>query len=396
MRVPTFQTSRTQLGTITARQAEQARLQSQIASGLRVQKPGDDPAAAAQAELARSRLAHLAQDQRATQLATSVLSTADGALSQGVDLLQSAREAIVAAGDGAYNAVDRQALALTLRNTRAQLLQVANSSDGAGGWVFGGQGSQAAPFSGDAAPAYGPAAGHQGIGEQGSYDATVDGRAVFLAIPQGNGVFTTASATGNTGGGWIDSGSVTDATQLTGHTYSLTMGGTSTAPTYTVTDTVTGTALASNQPFTAGAPIEIDGQRVKLSGTPAPGDTFTLGPAGSQSVFATLDQAIALLEGSPTAAGYNEGMERAHSSLDRALDGMTLSRTRVGEAMRGVQAHADGNDQEKIGVTTRRSGLQDLDLAQAISDLQSSQASSQAALQLYATSSRKSLFDFLG
>jgi len=396
MRVPSFQTNRVQLDAIATRQAEQAKLQSRIASGLRVQSPGDDPAAAAQAELARSRLAHLQQDQRATQLSTSLLGTADGALSHGIDLLQSAREAIVAAGDGAYNAVDRQALAQTLRATRDQLLLVANSSDGAGGYVFAAQGSTAAPFSGTGTPAFGPAAGEQRIGEQAGYAASVDGRAVFLDIPQGNGVFVTGAAAANTGSGWIDAGSVSDATQLTGHAYSISFGGTTAAPTYTVTDTTSGTAIASNQPFTAGGAIDIAGQRVRVAGTPAADDSFTVAPAGRQSVFATLDQTIALLEGSPTAAAYNEGLERVHTSLDRALDRLTLARTQVGEQMRGVQAHADGNDQESLAVTTRRSGLQDLDLAQAISDLQTSQASGQAALQVYSATARLSLFDYLG
>jgi flagellar hook-associated protein 3 FlgL len=396
MRVPTLQTSREAISLITARQAEQARLQNQIASGLRVQSPGDDPAAAAQAELARSRLAHLAQDQRATQLATSVLSTADGALAQGTDLIESARDAIVAAGNGAYNAVDRQALAMQLRGTRDQLLKLANTPDGAGGFVFGGQGTQVGPVSGTVTPAYGPMAGTQQVGESAQYDATVDGRTVFMTLPQGNGVFVTASAPGNTGSGWIGAGSVADASQLTGHGYTVAIGGTAAAPTYTVNDTTTGTALASNVAFSAGAAIDIDGQRVQISGTPAPGDSFTLAPAGRQSVFATLDDAIALLEGSPTTPAYNEGLERVHTGLDRALDGMSLARTRVGEALRGVEAGTDTDGQQTLSVTQRRSALQDLDLAQAISDLQSSQTATDAALKTYAQSARKSLFDLLG
>lgn len=396
MRVPTLQTSRQALALITARQADQARLQDQIASGLRVRSPGDDPAAAAQAELARSRLAHLAQDQRATQLATSVLNTADGALSQGTDLLQAAREAVVAAGNGAYNSVNRQALALQLRSTRDQLLKIANTPDGAGGFVFGGQGTLVGPVSGSVTPAYGPVAGQQRIGEAGQYDATVDGGAVFMTLPQGNGVFVTASAAGNTGGGWIGAGSVADASLLTGHGYTVAIGGTAAAPTYTVTDTTTGTALASNVTFTAGAMIDIDGQRVQIQGTPAPGDSFSLAPAGRQSVFATLDDAIALLEGNPSTPAYNEGLERVHTSLDRALDSMSLARTRVGESLRGVEGASFSNDGQKLAVTERRSGLEDIDLAAAISELQSSQTATDAALKTYAQSARRSLFDLLG
>ncbi|HZY18563.1 MAG TPA: flagellar hook-associated protein FlgL [Ramlibacter sp.] len=396
MRVPTLQTSRQTLDAISTRQAEQARLQNRIASGLRVQSPGDDPAAAAQAELARSRLAHIAQDQRATQLAASVLTTADGALAQGTDLLQAARETLVAAGNGGYNLVDRQALALQLRNTREQLLKLANSGDGAGGYVFGGQGSPVAPLTGTMTPTYDPAAGTQRVGENADYEATVDGEAVFMNIPQGNGVFATSSAPANTGTGWIGAGSVVDAARLTGHDYAVTIGGTAAAPTYTVTDTTAGTAVASNVTFSDGAVIEIDGQRVQIHGKPAPGDSFGLAPAGRQSVFATLDQAIALLEGNPTNAAYNQGLERVHASLDRALDGVVLARAHVGEALRGVDAGSASNQQETLSVTTRRSGLEDLDLAEAISQLQNSQVATEAALRTYASTARKSLFDLLG
>jgi flagellar hook-associated protein 3 FlgL len=395
MRVPTFQSSRDALESISARQAQQTQMLNRLGSGLRVRTPGDDPAAAAQAELARSRIAQLAQDRRATDLAASVLSTADGALAQGVDLLQSAREALVAAGNGGYNPVDRQTLALQLRNAREELLVLANSTDGAGGFVFGGQGSSASPLGGTATPAYTPAAGEQRIGEAGRYEATVDGRGIFMSLPQGNGVFVTASAAANTGAGWIGTGSVANASLLTGHAYAVTIGGTAAAPTYTVTDTTAGTTLASNQPFTPGASFDVDGQRIAIGGAPAVGDSFTIGPAGRQSIFETLDQAIALLEGSPTGAAYNERLERAHAGLDRALDGMTLARTRVGEALRSVDTAAAGNEQENLSVTTRRSGLEDLDLAQAISELQTSQAASQAGLQAYATIARTSLFDLI-
>jgi flagellar hook-associated protein 3 FlgL len=395
MRVPTLHTSRQALDIITTRQAEQARLQTGIASGLRVRSPGEDPAAAAQAELARSRLAHIAQDQRAAQLATSVLNTADGALSAGTDLLQAAREAVVAAGNGSYNALDRKALAAQLRGTREQLLVLANTSDGAGAYVFGGQGAQAGPVSGAASPAYDPAAGRQQVGEAGRYDASVDGRAVFMALPQGNGVFVTGSAAANTGTGWIGAGSVTDASQLTGHGYSISVGGTAAAPTYSVSDTTLGTTLASNVAFTSGGTIDIDGQRVRLSGTPAAGDSFALAPAGQQSVFRTLDDAIALLEGTPGTAAYNEGMERAHTGLDRALDAVGIARTSVGEALRGLDTSTAANDQEQLAVTTRRSSLRDIDLAQAISELQGSQVSTDAALKTYAAMSRKSLFDMI-
>lgn len=395
MRVPTLQTARSQLETLSARQAEQAKLQSQVASGLRVQSPGDDPVAAAQAELARSRLARLAQDQRATQLSTGILNAADGALAQGTDLLQNARDALVAAGNGGYTASDRQALAQQLRATRADLLAIANTPDGAGGYVFSGQGGGAPPFAGTT-PTAAPDAGTQRIGDGGRYAASVDGQAAFLAVPRGNGVFVTAAASGNSGGGWIAPGTVSDATQLTGHAYRIAIAGSAGALTYSVTDTTTGGSLAADVPFVAGAAIDVAGQRVTVAGTPAAGDAFGIAPAGRQSVFATLDDAIALLENETLPPGaYAEGLERVQAGVDRGLDALALARTQAGAELQRVEDAQAGDEQQQLATTARRSDLQDLDMARGISDLQNGQVALNAALQSYAAIGRKTLFDVL-
>lgn len=396
MRVPTLHTATQTFEAISARQAEQARLQSQISSGLRINSPGDDPAGAAQAELARSRLTHIAQERRAIQLAGSLLSAADGALAHGVELLQSSREALVAAGNAAYSRAERQALALQLRATRDSLLGLANTRDGAGSFVFAGQGSSAEPLAGGSAPAYGAAAGVQRVGE-GGYATTVDGRAAFMALPQGNGIFVTASAAGNTGTGWIDTGSVGNPALLTGHDYSISITGTAAAPTYSVTDNTSGALLASNVPLVAGGVIDVEGQRVKIAGAPAVGDVFNLGPAGQQSAFQTLDDAIALLEDPAVSnTAYSERLERAFTNLDRALDGMILMRSRVGAELRSVDDGEVAGQTQELSLTLRRSQLQDLDLAQGISKLQSSQTALEAALRTYASISRTSLFQLLG
>jgi len=395
MRVPTLQTARSQLEILSQRQAQQARLQEQVSSGLRILTPSDDPVAAAQAEAARSRLARVAQDQRDVQLATGVLSAADGALGQGLDLLQSAREALVAAGNGGYSASDRQALALRLRAVRDELVGLANTPDGAGGFVFAGQGASEAPF-GAGGTSYSGDPGTQRIGALGRFAATVDGRAAFMQLPQGNGVFVTASATGNTGSGWIDAGSVSAPAQLTGHAYEIVVGGSAAAPTYSVTDTGTGATMAGG-PFAAGSAIDVQGQRVTISGTPAQGDRFTLAPADQRrSVFDTLGDAIGLLEDEGLAPGaYAEGLERAQTGLDRGLDALSLARTRTGEELRRVQDGDAAAQQQEIDATARRSDLQDVDLARAISQLQSGQTGIDAALKTYAALARKSLFDLL-
>lgn len=396
MRVSSLQTFTGAFAGIEERQRELTRQQNQLGTGLRVNSPGDDPVAAAQGELARSRLAALAQDKRTTQLAGGLLATAEGALGQSVDLLQSVRETLVGAANGAYTLSERQVLAGQLRTAREQLVGLANTSDGAGGFVFGGQGADAQPLAGGSAPSYGPVAGVQRIGEDGRYAATVDGRAAFMALPQGNGVFVTASAGANTGNGWINPGSVTQPVQLTGHSYQITIGGAPGSLVYSVSDLTAGTTLVSNAAFTDGGAIDIDGQRVNVSGTPAAGDTFQIGPAGQASVFQTLDSAIALLE-SPTAttSSYAEGLQRAQAGLDGALDRMILMRSQVGDEINVVQNAQSQGETQTLAVTGRQSGLRDLDYAQTISAMQSNQTGLEAALKSYATIARTSLFQLI-
>jgi len=396
MRVPTLQTAQLSFDGIEAQQAATARLQAQVSSGLRVQKPSDDPLAAAQAERARSQAAQAQQQQRAAQMATGLLSAADSALSNGVDALQGARDLLVSAGNASYGPQDRQALALQLQGLRDTLLQVANSSDGAGGHVFAGQGSAGVPVTGNAAPAFAGESGVQGIGDGGRLAATVDGQATFIAVPQGNGVFVTSSAAGNTGTGWIDTGSVANPAQLTGHAYTITMTGTAAAPTYSITDTTSGTTLAAGVPYSDGGDIVFDGQRMKISGAPAVGDTFSVGAAGQQSIFTTLDQAIALLQGPQLASNaYTEQLQHVQASLDRGLEGMIMTRSRVGDQMNSVDTEQATAGQNELAATQRRSDLRDLDLPSAISQLQTSQAGLDAALKSYSAISRKSLFDVM-
>lgn len=397
MRVATLQSAQAALAGIHARQIEQDRLQTQMSTGLRVNSPGDDPVAAAQAELARSRLTRVAQDQRSAQLSSTLLTSADDALASGVDVLQTIRDTLVGAGNGSYSPAERAILAEQLQASRDRLLAVANSRDSAGGYVFAGQGSTGTPLSGNMTPQYDPAAGEQRIGADGHYATNLDGRSAFIALPQGNGVFLPSSMAGNTGTGVIDAGQVKDATLLTGHSYQIAITGAPGSLQYSVTDTTAGTTLSSGVPFAEGGVIDIDGQRVKITGTPQTGDSFQLQPAGQQSIFKTIDDAIALLK-TPgiSGASYAERLQGIQTTVDGALDRMSFLRSKVGEEMATTDKGMQTNDLKQLQLETRRSDLQDLDFARAVSEMQVNQTVLQAALKSYASFARLSLFDSLG
>ncbi|WP_179405423.1 flagellar hook-associated protein FlgK [Burkholderia guangdongensis] len=106
--------------------------------------------------------------------------------------------------------------------------------------------------------------------------AATNGSAIAAASP-----VVAAAATSNTGTGTIGTVSVTSAAAaLASDNYTITIGGTTAAPTYTITDTSANPqTTTSPQAFVAGASISVGGgQTVAISGSPASGDTFTVGP----------------------------------------------------------------------------------------------------------------------
>ncbi len=170
------------LDAMNERRAALAEAQLQMSTGKRVNAPSDDPLAAAQAERARSQIARIAVERRMIDFARTMLGQADNAMAGAGETLQVAREALVAAGNGSLSDADRAMLAQKLRASRDELLAIANQRDGAGGYVFGGQGSTRAPFTDTGTLAWLPNAGEQATGADVAFTTSQDGRAVFMDL----------------------------------------------------------------------------------------------------------------------------------------------------------------------------------------------------------------------
>jgi flagellar hook-associated protein 3 FlgL len=147
MRVTTQGSFERGLTTLQRRQADLAELQEQLTSGKRVARASDDPTAAARAERAMIAKMRTDADQRALDASRNATLQAETALGDAGELLQQVREHMMAAGNASYSDREREGLAVAIRGLREQLLSVANRGDGAGAYLFGGQGSTRPPFS---------------------------------------------------------------------------------------------------------------------------------------------------------------------------------------------------------------------------------------------------------
>ncbi|TCW81331.1 flagellar hook-associated protein FlgK [Burkholderia sp. SRS-46] len=105
--------------------------------------------------------------------------------------------------------------------------------------------------------------------------ATSNGAAIAAASP-----LVSSAATTNLGTGTISAPSVTNPAAVANNTqYTITFGGTTASPTYTVTSVPPPATPPSAQPYVPGAAITLgSGQTVSVSGTPASGDSFKVLP----------------------------------------------------------------------------------------------------------------------
>lgn len=186
MRIATGYAQKVALDGITDRQAALIKSQEQLSSGKRINRPSDDPAAAAEAEKVRSRQARMDAEKRAVGYAQQQLSNADNTIGDATSLLQNAREILLRGANSTNNNSDRFTVGNNLSAIRDQLLSVVNRSDGTGGFVFGGQGANSAPIASDGTT-YNAQPGTVQVGQELSSPVSLDGRANFTASPTGTG-----------------------------------------------------------------------------------------------------------------------------------------------------------------------------------------------------------------
>ncbi|MGJ9418178.1 flagellar hook-associated protein FlgL [Massilia sp. CMS3.1] len=407
MRISTrniYENATTQLNTL---QSNMARTQNQLATNKRMLTAADDPIASARAlEVTQSKSLN---EQYATNRsnANSSLSLVEGALNNSGDLLMDVQTLVVQAGNGTLSKADRNMIATEIEARMDDLMGVANTSDGAGGYLFSGYRGTTIPFvQTDTGAAY---QGDQGqrklqVGSSRSIAISDSGSAIFENNRTGNGSYQTVMVDGNQGGAVGLSGSVSDASKLTGHNYKLEfkVAGTPAVTTYTVTDS-SGTPagpLPTDEPYVSGKQISFDGTSFSISGEPAHGDKFEVKPSQKESIFTTMTSLVKALRDSGDdtngRATLSNKLITASESLKSSLDNVLTVRASVGSRMKELDYLDSSGADLGVQYEATLSKLQDLDIVKAISEYATQQTTLEAAQKSFKTMSSLSLFNYIG
>lgn len=387
------------------RQESMFKLSEQLSTSKRINRPSDDPVGAA-------RVQNLAQSQARTvsftqngKTAASLLAVSENQIGSAVNVLQDLLQLTVQAGNGALSDADRLSLSVQAENGFKQLLSIANSDDGNGVYLYAGLKGSTRPFveTSSGVVAY--------VGDQGTREMQIDatrslpvsdnGNDVFMRIRNGNGDFVPSYNPANTGSGVIDTGSVTNASLLTGQNYQIDFTVVGGVTQYSVTNTTTATVVVPATTYTGDkADIGFDGMTVNISGKPANGDSFTVVPSSSQSVFTSVNQLVQMLKApiarNPTAqANAQSDHSAVLTNLQGALENILKTETAIGARQLEIDSVKETNDGLDLQYSTSISQIQDLDYTKALSDFMQAQTTLQAAQQTFQKVQGMSLFNYL-
>lgn len=244
MRIATSQFYTQNIELMNNQESQLSELYQQVASGNTLLTAADDPLGAAQAVQLSATSATLAQYSSNQSSALSSLQLEDKTLSSVTSVLNSVIPSLTGAINGTLSDSDRSALAAQLQGQRDTLLQLANTTDGTGNYLFAGLQSGNQPFtnSPSGGVTYSGDTGQRTVQISDSVSVSIgdSGNSVFTSVPALGSLAVPASNPNNTGTGTI--GVITGGTPgdpTNNHAFTVTFGGTASAPTYTVTDNST-------------------------------------------------------------------------------------------------------------------------------------------------------------
>ncbi len=384
---------------IAKQQFEISEIQNQIGTGKRINKPSDGPAETARIIDLNQAIGSIDQFQRNSIFANQRLGLEDATLSSVNNSLQRVRDLALQANSGSQTTETRAIIRAEVEQRLEEILDYANARDGNGNYLFSGSKNRTEPFTQTATGVV-----YNGDQNQLSLKVSANrnivssesGYDVFVNIKNGNGDFATSLSAANTGDGVITAGSVIDNAIFQANDFRITF----TSPTtFDVVNNTTATTVLAGQNYVSGQAINFNGTEVVISGEPQAGDEFQANASRRQDVFATLQVFIDALETDPSdpadQARFTQALDQTIGDVDNALTNILNTRTFIGTRQNSIETANIENEGAKIELQTTRSQIEDLDYAQAITQLQLQQTTLQAIQGAFSQVRGQSLFNFL-
>jgi flagellar hook-associated protein 3 FlgL len=414
MRISTNEFLLTSLNDLLAQQQNVNRLNREIATGQTLLSPTDDPGGAGQVVALANQIGQLNYDTANGQAATQTLQNGVSTLQQVTNLIIQLRQNVVSIANGTSTDGDRQSAIAIAQSTLQQLVQLANTQDANGGYLFAGSKSNAPAFStlptGQVAFNGDAATNEVQIAPSLDVASTISGQNIFMNIPAGTGGVAVSADSGNTGGAYAIAGGVTSLAQVTaeslaGTQYDISFAGSGSSLTYTVTSGTgapgsagynASSGVVASGSYAPGADIAFTGIDIKVNGTPAAGDSFAVKPGATSSLFQTVADMISALQmphgtGAQTTLAQ-QALQNVLANLGGAQTSVLSAQATLGTSLSQIQSVQTQTSAQSTNATTEMSNLQSANLPQVLANYSESLTALQAAQLAFAKVQGLTLF----
>lgn len=393
------------LSAVTDRTSKLLKVQDQIARETKILTPADDPAGKAQALSLTERIAQNEQFRKNSEMLLNDLKQQESVMSNVTTSMQRAKELFVQAGNGAYDVQDRKSVALEIGVLRDSILDMMNARSESGDYLFSGYQSDVMPFTlNDVTGVY------DFNGDAGNRKVQVTANQQLQSTSSGAEVFQRnptelTARVGNFDGG-ITGGSVLiedraawnafhqasyDKDSTTNNTYSVEFN----AGNYDVLDAA-GTIVETGA-YIPGEPVQFNGMALNVRGVPNDGDSIEFRLSQPQQNIATVLNDMVNLMNDPNVSADElaQGIEFGLSNLDSADASLGAARARAGSRINSAETAVFTNTDFSIANQDTRAKIQDVDYAEAMTELTKQDTALQAAQATFTKITRLSLFDYL-
>lgn len=372
----------------------------QVSTGLRVNQPSDDPAAAANYDTSLAASANVDQYTKNVTALTSQLQTADSALASVVTSLNSAISLGYEGGTGTSSTADRQAIADQVQGILSNVVAQGNASY-QGVYLFGGSATSTAPVV-QAATAYTTPATIQPpltatlpltTGSVTTITDAATGKTFTFTVTPGETIADlSAAVAGASAAGTLSAG--TTAT-LNGSNQLQFTSGSSQGIVVTSNDPVLGAITADAGSQVANSYVYVGNSSVNSVQV---GDSLQVpGNLPGNQIFTSGTNVIGALNGLITAlqSGTATQIQNATTTVSTALANVSQQRIPLDNTISQLNSQESYLGQESVTLSTAQNSLVDADLAVSATNLAQAETQNSAVLAAAARVLPQTLLDYL-
>jgi len=412
-----------------ARLTEQANAyQEQIATGKKDLRPSQDPVAAARLASVKDLEADVGRFTDNIGAAKTRLGLADTVLESVQTIMIRANELAIQAANGTNSQLDRQAIRAEIDQLRESMIGLANTADDRGQALFGGFVMRDTPFVKDrtGAVTYAGDSGQSAVlAADGLMLATgISGADAFMRVETPTGPVSVFDILGSLSAALDTADEAKTSMSLSGgrarlevatgrdpqlHAFTITgpLGSARISAELVAgaTDALVDAINATSQATGLQATADTNTQAVILTaqggGTISFHDYHIAGMRVATTPITT-GMTITPLDGQNVASGPGRILADADHEIGKSIgmiqsgiEHLALQRARIGANYNAADIQSEALARKALVVAETRAGIEDADMAEVISKLQSLLVNRDAAQQVFAKLSQQSLFDFL-